>query len=221
MSKLKELTDKIGSGATPRGGEQAYKKDGISLIRSQNILDFGFNYKNLAKIDDKQAKELNNVEVKENDILINITGDSIARVCIVPNDVLPARVNQHVSIVRCNNKIDSNFLLCYLFFLKNYLLTICRVGGTRNALTKEALEKLEIVHNDNVDIQKKLVAVIDVILKKININNKINEELEKLAKTLYDYWFVQFDFPDENNRPLISRIFTLISNPFRLAVQYV
>ncbi len=204
MSKLKELTDKIGSGATPRGGEQAYKKEGISLIRSQNVLDFDFNYNNLAKIDDKQAKELNNVEVKENDILINITGDSIARVCIVPNDVLPARVNQHVSIVRCNNKIDSNFLLCYLFFLKNYLLTICRVGGTRNALTKEALEKLEIVHNDNVDIQKKLVAVIDVILKKININNKINEELEKLAKTLYEYWFVQFDFPDENNRPYKS-----------------
>ena len=57
MSKLKELTDKIGSGATPRGGEQAYKKDGISLIRSQNILDFGFNYKNLAKIDDKSGNE--------------------------------------------------------------------------------------------------------------------------------------------------------------------
>ena len=83
MSKLKELTDKIGSGATPRGGEQAYKKEGISLIRSQNVLDFGFNYNNLAKIDDKQAKELNNVEVKENDILINITGDSIARVWLM------------------------------------------------------------------------------------------------------------------------------------------
>ncbi|MDY3768423.1 MAG: hypothetical protein SOZ83_02315, partial [Sphaerochaetaceae bacterium] len=56
--------------------------------------------------------------------------------------------------------------------------------------------------------------------KKIYINNKINEELENLAKTLYEYWVVQFDFPDENNRPLISRIFAQISNLFRLAVQY-
>lgn len=57
--------------------------------------------------------------------------------------------------------------------------------------------------------------------EKIEINNKINEELEKLAKTLYDYWFVQFDFPDENNRPLISIIFALLNKLFRLVVQYV
>lgn len=59
---------------------------------------------------------------------------------------------------------------------------------------------------------------IDEMIEK---NNKINEKLEKLTKILYEYWFVQFNFPNENKRPIISRIFALISNLFRLAVQYV
>ena len=79
--KLKDLTTKIGSGATPTGGGNAYKLEGISLIRSQNILDFKFSYDGLAFIDDEQADGLKNVIVNENDVLLNITGDSVARVC--------------------------------------------------------------------------------------------------------------------------------------------
>ena len=90
--KLSEVTTKIGSGATPRGGKEAYKDSGTSLIRSQNILDFKFTTDGLAFIDDTQASKLNNVTIEENDVLLNITGDSVARVCSVPKEFLPARV---------------------------------------------------------------------------------------------------------------------------------
>jgi len=195
MSKfvsLKSITNKIGSGATPRGGQDVYKDSGISLIRSQNVLDFKFGYDGLAFIDEEQASKLEGVTVQTNDVLLNITGDSIARACIVPDDVLPARVNQHVSIIRCKDRISSKYVLYYLQHLKPYLLRLCRVGGTRNALTKEAIEKLKIRLRDD---QFKIAAVLSALDAKIELNNRINTELESLAKTIYDYWFVQFDFP--------------------------
>ena len=77
--RLVELTTKIGSGATPRGGNESYKNEGISLIRSMNVHDLEFKDRNLAFIDEKQAKELKNVTLQENDVLLNITGASVAR----------------------------------------------------------------------------------------------------------------------------------------------
>ena len=82
---LEDVVTKIGSGATPRGGAESYKTEGISLIRSQNIHDFDFSYNGLAFIDDEQAKKLSNVTVEKHDVLLNITGDSVARVCMVPS----------------------------------------------------------------------------------------------------------------------------------------
>lgn len=195
---LKNVTLKIGSGATPRGGQNVYQQEGVALIRSQNVLDFSFSKSGLAYINKEQASLLNNVEVLKDDVLLNITGDSIARVCTVPSDILPARVNQHVSIIRVSNDLDNRYLLYYLQYLKPYLLKICKVGGTRNALTKEALEKLEIVIQDN---HKKVASILYTLDKKIDLNNKINEELEQLLKTVYDYWFIQFNFPDSNGKP--------------------
>ena len=176
----------------------AYQTQGISLVRSQNVLDFRFSMNGLAFINEDQAESLNNVTVEDGDILLNITGDSIARVCIVPSEILPARVNQHVAIIRCNDEVDNKYVFYYLQYMKSYLLKICGVGGTRNALTKEALEKLDIVLQDN---QKARAAVLSSLDSKIELNNKINAELEAMAKTLYDYWFVQFDFPDSDGKP--------------------
>jgi type I restriction enzyme S subunit len=81
---LKELTTKIGSGATPRGGQKSYKTEGISLVRSMNVHDSEFRERNLAFIDEKQANELNGVTLQENDVLLNITGASVARCCVFP-----------------------------------------------------------------------------------------------------------------------------------------
>src|SRR5690606_23450332 len=107
----------------------------------------------------------------------------------------------HVSIIRSNSKIDSYYLLYYLIFRKKYLLTISRVGGTRNALTKEAIEKIKIRLDKN---DKKIASILSALDDKIELNNRINAELEQMAKTLYDYWFVQFDFPDKNSKPYKS-----------------
>ena len=93
LTSLSNINTKIGSGATPRGGEGSYKQSGISLIRSQNIYDNTFYEKGLAFIDDEQAEKLKGVTVEKNDILFNITGASICRCCIVPEKYLPARVN--------------------------------------------------------------------------------------------------------------------------------
>ncbi len=70
--KLKYLTTKIGSGATPKGGQEVYHDSGISLIRSQNVLDFEFSNSGLAFIDEDQAQKLSNVIVKEDDVLLRI-----------------------------------------------------------------------------------------------------------------------------------------------------
>jgi len=207
---LSSITSKIGSGSTPRGGNSVYSDSGISFIRSQNVLDMDFSTENLAFINDSQAEKLNNVIVEKNDILLNITGDSIARCTVVPEEILPARVNQHVSIIRCKNTEESKYVMYYLQYMKKYLLQISKVGGTRNALTKEAIGKLPIKISDDCN---KISKILDNIDKKIHTNNQINQELESMAKTLYDYWFVQFDFPDQNGKPYKSSGGKMVYNP--------
>ena len=207
---LSSITSKIGSGSTPRGGNSVYSDSGISFIRSQNVLDMDFSTENLAFINDNQAEKLNNVIVERNDILLNITGDSIARCTVVPEEILPARVNQHVSIIRCKNTEESKYVMYYLQYMKKYLLQISKVGGTRNALTKEAIGKLPIKISDDCN---KISKILDNIDQKIQINNQINQELEAMAKTLYDYWFVQFDFPDPNGKPYKSSGGKMVYNP--------
>lgn len=207
---LSSITSKIGSGSTPRGGNSVYSDSGISFIRSQNVLDMDFSIENLAFINDNQAEKLNNVIVEKNDILLNITGDSIARCTVVPEEILPARVNQHVSIIRCKNTEESKYVMYYLQYMKKYLLQISKVGGTRNALTKETIGKLPIKISDDCN---KISKILDNIDQKIQINNQINQELEAMAKTLYDYWFVQFDFPDQNGKPYKSSGGKMVYNP--------
>jgi type I restriction enzyme S subunit len=87
--RLDELTTKIGSGATPKGGKKSYKPEGISLIRSLNVHDGEFRAKDLAFIDEGQAEQLSNVVIQEGDVLLNITGASIARCCDAPTRYLP------------------------------------------------------------------------------------------------------------------------------------
>lgn len=149
LKKCKDIASKIGSGATPKGGNASYKETGISLIRSMNVHNNSFIYKDLAYIDDEQADKLSNVVVEESDILLNITGASVARSCIVPKEVLPARVNQHVSIVRCKQDVIQPMFLCRLFTNESYqklLWSIATSGGaTREAITKQQEEELNVI----------------------------------------------------------------------------
>lgn len=212
--KLKDICLKIGSGATPRGGKEAYCDDGISLIRSQNVLDFVFSHDGLAHINEQQADKLSNVEVRPQDILLNITGDSVARACAVDARVLPARVNQHVAIIRPDeDKVLSSYILFFLQMIKPYLLQIAAGGATRNALTKSMIENLELDVPDILS-QKKIVAVFDDIQEKIRKNKEINKNLLEQATALYKYRFIELQpfngtMPDDWHLGTVSEIIEL------------
>lgn len=181
VKKLKSMTSKIGSGATPKGGNSSYKDEGISLIRSMNVYDGKFSYNGLAFIDDNQAEKLSNVEVLEGDVLINITGASINRACIVPMEVLPARVNQHVSILRTIEGLN-NYYLLYLLISKKFkqnLYNIATSGGaTREAITKANLENLKILIPP-IQLQNEFA-------KKVQLIESQKQLMEKSLKLMED-----------------------------------
>ncbi|AUE05766.1 restriction endonuclease subunit S [Bifidobacterium breve] len=183
MTRLGDVCEKIGSGATPRGGKEAYKDAGIPIIRSQNIHDWIFQPDGLAFLDDEQAESLSNVEVRSNDVLLNITGDSVARACIVPSERIPARVNQHVAIVRAGKKINPTYLLASLQSKKTMLLSLASSGATRNALTKRMIENLDI-DLPSREIQDSIAQVLDSIQYKITLNNRLNDYLANLCETI-------------------------------------
>tara|TARA_R110002074_G_scaffold33348_6_gene92869 strand:+ start:799 stop:2022 length:1224 start_codon:yes stop_codon:yes gene_type:complete len=164
VKTLSEITTKIGSGATPRGGQAAYKTKGVSLIRSLNVHDLWFKEKNLAFIDDEQAEALSNVVVQSGDVLLNITGASIARCCTAPDNKLPARVNQHVSILRPDPKAVSSKYLSYMLTSKEQKDKLLGIGddagSTRQALTKSHLQSYAIPLPP-LEEQKRIVAVLD------------------------------------------------------------
>ena len=190
VRSLKELTTKIGSGATPRGGRESYKKEGISLVRSMNVHDWEFKNEKLAYIDNKQAKELEGVTLQENDVLLNITGASVARCCIIPKKYLPARVNQHVSIIRPKKDVlDANFLNLLLTskHYKDQLLFIGEQGSTRQAITKAQIEAFKIIFPDykqQQSIVNKLDALRAETQKLEAIYKKKLDCLEELKKSV-------------------------------------
>lgn len=137
LESLKHLTSKIGSGATPKGGQEAYKKIGTPLIRSMNVRFEGFKYDGLALIDDDQANKLRSVEVLPGDVLLNITGASIGRVTTAPPQMQGARVNQHVAIIRTLDGVLPTYVCRFLASpATQELIAGEESGATRQALTK-------------------------------------------------------------------------------------
>ncbi len=192
--RLGDVCTKIGSGATPSGGKEAYKGGDYHLIRSQNVLDFAFSKDGLASINDEQANKLKNVEIIQGDVLLNITGDSVARCCIVPSEILPARVNQHVAIIRPRKEeLDNNYLLYYLQYYKRQLLQIASAGATRNAITKAMIENLILPCPKNLADQRRIASILSSLDRKIELNNKINADLEEMAQAIFKNWFVDFE----------------------------
>jgi type I restriction enzyme S subunit len=174
IPKLGDITTKIGSGATPRGGEASYETEGTVLIRSQNVYNDRFEDDGLAHINDKQADELESVSVESRDILLNITGASVARCCMVPRRHLPARVNQHVMIVRVDPALADPYFVHSAINSdgrKRQLLSYARAGGTREALTKDHVANFQIVIPDT-----------DLLREFGRIAGEIHQQLDVLAE---------------------------------------
>jgi type I restriction enzyme S subunit len=180
-------------------------------------LDFSFSEDGLAFIDASQSKLLDNVTVQEQDVLINITGDSVARVCMAPEDFVPSRVNQHVAIVRTDKRVADPYYVMYLLqYLKPHLLSIASVGGTRNALTKQMLENIEI-NLPTLPEQTNIGNILRALDDKILISSKINHHLEQMAQAIFKSWFVDFkpwggEMPDDWREGTISDTCSSIYN---------
>ena len=187
---LGEITTKIGSGATPKGGKEAYQEEGISLIRSMNVHNGQFEYKDLAHISEEQAAKLDNVTIEENDVLLNITGASVARSCVVPSEILPARVNQHVCIIRCKACIIPEFLN-KLLIDDNYqdlLWNIAESGATREAITKQQVEDLQIIM-PSIELQKEFMEFCKQVDKSKVAVQKALDETQLLFDSLMQEYF--------------------------------
>ena len=188
--KLGEVTSKIGSGATPLGGEEAYKTAGIALIRSLNVYDDGFRDERLARIDDVQAAKLSNVIVDAGDVLLNITGASVARCCLAPAHLCPARVNQHVSIIRPIKQKLSSDLLHYLLISKIYKDGLLYAGeegvSTRQAITKAQLQDFVIEYPESLSEQQRIVGILDAALDGIAQAAASAEQNLQNARALFD-----------------------------------
>lgn len=157
--RLGDHVKKIGSGLTPRGGESVYLQSGIPFIRSQNVHLNRFEMNGLVFISPEQDQEMKDTRVLADDVLLNITGASIGRVCIAPKKMCPANVNQHVCIIRSNGSIDSRFLVLFLstpdfqrFIVDN------QSGATRQALTKAQIEDF-LVPLPPIEEQKRIATI--------------------------------------------------------------
>jgi type I restriction enzyme, S subunit len=196
--KLKDISLKIGSGATPRGGEAAYLKQKVNyaFVRSQNVFDFKFNSSEVRFISDEAAQKLKGVHLQKDDILLNITGDgrTFARCCIVDEEVLPAAVNQHVAIIRLDQQVClPGYLLAYLCLpeTKAYIASF-NAGGSRRAITKGYIESFEIPAVP-IEKQKVIQDVLFSLISKIDLNQTLNQTLEEIAQAIFKSWFVDFD----------------------------
>jgi type I restriction enzyme S subunit len=194
---LGDVCTKIGSGATPRGGSDVYLEKGpYALIRSQNVYNDGFHHDGLAYIGEKHASELDGVEIQKDDVLLNITGDSVARACQVDPHVLPARVNQHVAIIRPDpERLDPRFLRYFLLSpdMQTKLLSWAGSGGTRNALTKGMIESFDVPAPEDIEEQRAIAHILGTLDDKIELNRRMSETLEAMARALFKSWFVDFD----------------------------
>ncbi|MBQ8445678.1 MAG: restriction endonuclease subunit S, partial [Opitutales bacterium] len=153
-------------------------------------------------------KKLSGVTLCERDVLLNITGDSVARVCMVPDNVLPARVNQHVAIIRPNEKLLPGYLLYYLAspYMQAYILNLAvGKGASRNALTKGMIEDFPLLLPP-IGTQKRIAEILSAYNDLIERNRKQIKLLEEAAQRLYKEWFVDLRFPGHESVPVINGV---------------
>ncbi len=137
---------KIGSGKTPKGGSEIYLDEGVLFLRSQNIYDDGLRLgsSECVFIDLKIHNEMKGTRILEGDILLNITGGSIGRSCIVPTPFIEANVNQHVCILRFNENIRDFISYAMKSSSTKEQIEACQVGGNREGLNFEQISKINI-----------------------------------------------------------------------------
>ena len=214
FSKLKDVSKLITKGTTPTSVGGSFTEKGINFIKSESITGSKFlNNSVFAFIDDSTDLKLKRSRIKTNDLLFSIAGAYLGKISIVQECDVPANTNQAVGIVRVDQSLaDVNYLYYYFFqnSVNEYINKLSSQSSQPN-LNLELLGNLEF-KSRKLESQQKIATVLSALDDKIELNNQINTELEAMAKTLYDYWFVQFDFPDENGKPYKSSCGKMVFN---------
>ncbi len=159
---LGELTEKVGSGITPTGGQRVYKEDGRPFMRSQNVGWGSLLLDDVAFIDDATHATFSSTEIQLNDVFLNITGASIGRSAIADSRVVFGNVNQHVCIIRTDNsKLSSRFLNYFLLSANGQMqIDIFQAGGNRQGLNFSQVRSIRIAKPKNIKEQTAIAAAL-------------------------------------------------------------
>lgn len=202
MSEWKVVSDFVNF--TVKGITPKYVTESSIIVLNQkcirnNKIDYSF-----AQYTDDSTQILETKFVQKGDILVNSTGAGTAgRSAFIDEIPTDKRliVDSHILILRCNNFYEAKCLSYILFSFEKTLMSFMTGSSGQSELDKVVLLNLKTKMPNNSTTQQKIAAVLSSLDSKIELNNKINAELEAMAKTLYDYWFVQFDFPDSDGKP--------------------
>ena len=195
-------------GSSKRVHLSDYVQQGIPFYRSKEVIELssGKNISEQLFISSEKYSEIKSKfpVPQENDVLITAVG-TIGEILVVKDPNFYFKDGNLIWLRNINFEIiDIDYLY---YFLKSDLfqktIKYNNIGAVQKALTIDFLKTVKITL-PSLDNQRKLISVLKSIDKKLKINNQINQELEAMAKTLYDYWFVQFDFPDQNGKPYKS-----------------
>ena len=166
--KIGNIASKVGSGSTPRGGAEAYTDHGIIFIRSQNVNNDQLLLDDVAYIPEETHVKMSGSKVIANDILLNITGASIGRSCVVPHDFTEANVNQHVCIIRTPND-DPIFVQSFLSSENGQnAIQSKQAGGGREGLNFQAIRSIDFHFPPSKAEQTKIASFLSAVDEKIS-----------------------------------------------------
>lgn len=197
----------IANSQTGPFGSQLHQSDyvthGTPMVTVEHLGVERFTHQNLPFVSDKDRDRLSKYILTEGDIVFSRVG-SVDRCTYVTKEEEGWMFSGRCIRVRVNSKANGRYLNFYFRqeSFKKMMMDIS-VGATMPSLNTKLMDNIQL-SLPNINIQKQIAKVLSDLDAKIEINNKINQELEAMTKTLYDYWFVQFDFPDANGKPYKS-----------------
>ncbi|MFV5443508.1 restriction endonuclease subunit S [Acinetobacter oleivorans] len=187
--KLGDIASKVGSGSTPRGGAEAYTEDGIIFIRSQNVNNNQLLLDDVVYIPEQTHKKMSGSKVVANDILLNITGASIGRSCVVPMNFTEANVNQHVCIIRTPND-NPRFIQSFLASKDGQnLIDSHQTGSGREGLNFQSIRSFTL-NRPCLEEQTQIANFLSAIDQKIEKVAQQIEETKQWKKGLLQQMFV-------------------------------
>lgn len=198
--KLKDI-GRIVTGKTPSSKEpESYGESYLFITPSDNF-ENKYIDKTIRSLSEYGKNVLNGKLLKENSVLVTCIGSAMGKVAL---NKFPAVTNQQINSIEVKEAFSSDYI--YYCLKNNYTLFRNAASGSTALpiLNKTDFEELPIKIHKNLKNQQSIAAVLSALDKKIALNKQINARLEEMAKTLYDYWFVQFDFPDADGKPYKS-----------------